>query len=461
MIDQTEHEDIYCDEELSGNAVVIRNELAWLLEVLHVRLALYFNHETKYNSIYDLQSPRLDGKDFPYARFVLKHSLDFHERLLLCLGMVPHIKPEILDILLSKNKDYDRRFSEFGGVLLEGHTGLIPTVETAVFLLAGDDLERKLHFQTVLGGDFILKKLGVIDPVPGKADMPINSPLWMVAGEYTGLLISGKPYQASFSAGFPAHQIHSQLQWEDLVVAKSTARSLQEIKDWIKHEKRIMKDYEMDKRLKPGYKSLFYGPPGTGKTMSAALLGKSTGRPVFRVDISMVVSKYIGETEKNLARVFDQAQKHDWILFFDEADSLFGKRTQVSSANDRYGNQEIGYLLQRIEDFDGIVLLATNLIDNIDEAFSRRFQSMIEFRMPGVEEKYKLWSQSFSKQVPLDNEIDLWQLAEKFDISGGLMMNVVRRCTLNAITQNKKNITYQNLELAIRIELQKEGILLS
>ncbi|MEM9687703.1 MAG: ATP-binding protein, partial [Bacteroidota bacterium] len=148
-------------------------------------------------------------------------------------------------------------------------------------------------------------------------------------------------------------------------------------------------------------------------------------------------------------------------LFFDEADSLFGKRTQVNSANDRFGNQEIGYLLQRIEDFPGVAILASNLKDNIDEAFTRRFQSMVEFRMPGVNERYKLWQQSFSEKLPLAPNIDLWAIAEQYELSGGLMMNVVRKATLRAITRQQATISKKELEDAIRQELHKEGILLN
>jgi len=128
---------------------------------------------------------------------------------------------------------------------------------------------------------------------------------------------------------------------------------VEEIKAWIEHRQTLMRDWGLEKQIKPGFRSLFYGPPGTGKTFTASLLGKSTGLDVYRIDLSLVVSKYIGETEKNLSTVFDQAERNDWILFFDEADALFGKRTQVSSSHDRYANQEVAYLLQRVEDFCG------------------------------------------------------------------------------------------------------------
>ncbi|MFD2563157.1 ATP-binding protein [Aquimarina rubra] len=445
----------------SSNARVLQAELAWLSLVLQTRLELHFQQETPYNSIEELTPPEIVGKEGSYANFIQEHKLNFAERLLLILALVPHIKPEAMDILLTKNKDYDRRYSEFGGLLLEGHLGLIPTAETAMFLLAGDDLEKRLQYHALVTQNFISVRQGMIGISQTKGNSPLLSSIWMIANEYVASIITGTPYQAVYSPDFPAQRLYTKLSWQDLIVSRSTARSLQEIRDWVTHGQTVLEALELGKRLKPGYKSLFYGLPGTGKSMAAALLGKSTGKQVYKIDLSMTVSKYIGETEKNLAKVFDQAQQHDWILFFDEADSLFGQRTQVSSANDRYGNQEIGYLLQRIEDFPGVVILASNLKDNIDEAFTRRFQSMIEFKMPGAEERYQLWQQSFAEKLPLDAKADLWNIAESYEISGGLMMNVIRKCTLQAITNGEATITQQSLEMAIRQELQKEGVILS
>ncbi len=444
-----------------ANAEVLAAELSWLIIVLQTRLELHFNQETPYQSIQELTPPNITDKEGVYAAFIEKHKLKVVERLLLILALVPHIKPELLDILFTKNKDYDRRYCEFGGLLLEGHLGLIPTAETAMFLIAGDDLQKRLQYHTLITQDFVAIRKGIISLSRTKGNSPLLSSIWMIANEYVEYLVTGKPYQAVYSPDFPAQRIDTKLSWEDLIVSRSTTHSLQEIRDWVTYGHTVLEELELGKRLKPGYKSLFFGPPGTGKSMAAALLGKSTDRQVYRIDLSMTVSKYIGETEKNLAKVFDQAQQHDWILFFDEADSLFGQRTQVSSANDRYGNQEIGYLLQRIEDFPGVVILASNFKDNIDDAFTRRFQSMIEFTMPGVEERYQLWKQSFAKKLPLDENSDLWHIAENYEISGGLMMNVVRKCTLQAVTNNEKTITQQSLETAIRQELQKEGIILN
>jgi len=174
----------------------------------------------------------------------------------------------------------------------------------------------------------------------------------------------------------------------------------------------------MKSRIKPGFRVLFSGPPGTGKTLTASLLGKYTKCDVFRIDLSLVVSKYIGETEKNLSKLFDRAENEDWILFFDEADALFGKRTGVRDAHDKYANQEVSYLLQRIESHSGLVILATNMKNNIDSAFTRRFNSIIEFEILSTPERLILWGNNIPKNIKLDKDVNLEELSRKFEVNG-------------------------------------------
>src|SRR4030095_7939978 len=140
---------------------------------------------------------------------------------------------------------------------------------------------------------------------------------------------------------------------------------------------------------------LFIGAPGTGKKIAASLIGQQLSKEVYKIDLSMVVSKYIGETEKNLELLFARAEDKGWILFFDEADALFGKRTNVRDAHDKYANQEVSYLLQRIEDYNGLIILATNMKNNIDDAFMRRFNSILKFPFPDANERYLIWKKSF------------------------------------------------------------------
>ena len=228
-----------------------------------------------------------------------------------------------------------------------------------------------------------------------------------------------------------------------------------ELQTWLTHKDTLMKSWGLSKRLKPGYRALFHGPPGTGKTLTVSLLGKNLGMDVYRVDLSMIVSKYIGETEKNLSRIFDSAAHQNWILFFDEADALFGKRTQANSSNDRHANQQTSYLLQRIEDFPGFIILASNLKANMDEAFSRRFQSTISFQIPSAKERLILWQKAFSNTCVLCTKIDLQKIAEMYALAGGSIINVLRYCALAAIQRNDTVVNQQELLEGIRREFKK------
>ena len=213
----------------------------------------------------------------------------------------------------------------------------------------------------------------------------------------------------------------------------------------------------MRKKLNPGYRALFFGPPGTGKTLCANLLGKEFRKYVFRVDLSSLVSKYIGETEKNLARLFDEAEYKNWILFFDEADALFGKRTQVKDAHDRYANQEVSYLMQRIETFEGLVILASNLKANIDEAFARRFQSIVYFPYPSPDEQILIWKKAFPRKLKPATETDLHTVSQRYKLSGANIMNIVQYCCLAAMEQKQNEISMGLLTQGIQRELSKEG----
>lgn len=198
-------------------------------------------------------------------------------------------------------------------------------------------------------------------------------------------------------------------------------------------------------------------PPGTGKTLTATLLGKYTGRDVFRIDLSRVVSKYIGETEKNLARLFDKAQNKNWILFFDEADALFGKRTEIRDAHDKYANQEVAYLLQRIESYSGLVILATNQRGNIDDAFARRFQSMVHFPMPRPLERQGIWEKAFPPQIGIAKDIEWQEIAERYELTGAGIMNVAQYCIIEALADGSSLVDLKRLHAAVLREYIKEG----
>jgi SpoVK/Ycf46/Vps4 family AAA+-type ATPase len=240
-----------------------------------------------------------------------------------------------------------------------------------------------------------------------------------------------------------ARLLKSQLEWEDLILPGETMEQVEELHLRIRQNVPI-----------PGYRVLFYGPPGTGKTLTASLLGKHTGRAVYRIDLSMVVSRFIGETEKNLAILFDRAENKDWILFFDEADALFGKRTSVKDAHDKYANQEVSYLLQRIENFDGLLIMASNIESIIDDYFLRRFRSRIYFPVPKYDERLKLWKKAFPDKVKLDDEIDLSVIARQFELTGSNIVNIAHYVCLKNIHRCSNKISASMLLTGIEKELR-------
>ena len=191
--------------------------------------------------------------------------------------------------------------------------------------------------------------------------------------------------------------------------------------------------------------------------MTAALLGKYTNKYVYRIDLSMIVSKYIGETEKNLSNIFDKAENKSWILFFDEADALFGKRTNINDSHDRYANQEISFLLQRIENYNGLVVLSTNLKRNIDEAFTRRFQSIIHFPSPKFDERLQIWLNTFSPHTRLADDINMQDIASRYDLTGGSIVNIVQYASLMAMQRGGNTIELKDLMDGIGKEYQKAG----
>jgi len=440
-----------------ANAATLEREVAWLSEVLEARIAHYFEQSPEPSPTERIKPPDVSGDPSDYARLVRRYDMSFEERVVLLLALLPHIRPQALDLLFIRNKNLDRGFAEFGGRKGDAHGGFLPTLETAAFVLSGHDLEKRFDIIGLFDRDhFFIKDRILVVEHPGTAE-PFFSAALSVSSETLNLVTTGVRHRPDYSIRFPAKLVTTELDWTDLVVEPLVLEEITRLKTWLEHADTIMNEWGLRRSLKAGYRSLFYGPPGTGKTLTATLIGASVGADVYRIDLSMVVSKYIGETEKNLANVFDQAENKNWILFFDEADALFGKRTQATTSNDRHANQEVSYLLQRVEDFPGLVILATNLKANIDEAFARRFQSVIFFPMPDAELRLKLWQGMVGSGCRLDDDVDLARLAEAYELSGGAITNVVRYGAINALHSGRDSIRMQDLVEGIRKELRKEG----
>ncbi len=439
-----------------ANAGVIARELEWLDDVIVQRFSEHAAGAAAPGLV--APPPDLAGAAGPYAQLVRDLSLGWAERLVLALALAPHLAPEKLDPFMIQNQSLGRRFTEFGGVQGQVHGGLLPTVQTALFLLAGTGGPRRF-LRTGPGFDdhpLILK--GILAIEHRHPEEPPQSGVLRATASGLHRLMLGPGHMPKPGPDFPASLVTTPLDWADLILDEATLRQVETVGHWIEHGDTLMRDWGLARRLKPGYRCLFYGPPGTGKTLTASLLGKRHGLPVYRVDLSRLISKWIGETEKNLAALFDQAEDKGWILFFDEGEALFGRRTEAGSANDRAANQQVAYLLQRLEGHPGVAILATNQMAHLDEAFARRFQSAIRFPMPDAEARLRLWRESFQGHgFTLSPEVDFRALADRYELAGGAIINVLRHACLMAVRRHPPVVEAHDILDGIRQELYKSG----
>lgn len=429
-------------------------EFNFLKEIIEYRLDVYFNPD---NEIYKPKIPTVKKWSIQLPEDLKNRNLSTDEKTLLLLALVPHVDSGFLDSVIQNKLQSTGDFPQLGGIRGKNFRGFLPTGETALFLLAGTDFEQRKEMYKLFSSDhfFVKNHILWLDDAPNNE--PKMSGKLVLSSEYVELFLLGKASKPSFSMKFPAQVIETEMEWEDLVLNEETNQQIKELQTWITHGDTLLNEWGMSKKIKPGYRVLFHGPPGTGKTLTANLLGKYTGKDVYKIDLSMVVSKFIGETEKNLANLLAKAEKTENILFFDEADALFGKRTNVRDAHDKYANQEVSYLLQRIEGYKGLVILSSNLKSNIDEAFVRRFQSIIHFPLPKPSERLLIWQKAFPNIIKLDDDVDVLQLAQKYDLSGAEIMNIVQYACLCTLGNNNETIHLTDITNGIQREYQKGG----
>ncbi|MDT3740683.1 MAG: ATP-binding protein [Candidatus Kapabacteria bacterium] len=386
---------------------------------------------------------------------VLLRDTSHEEAVILLLTLVPHILPSFFDDIIKELHPEGGELPEFGGARAGSHRGILPTGETAQYILAKDDFPHRLAVQKYFSTEHWFFKENILLLEDVKEGEPIMSGRLILPKEIVHLLSFGEKSKPKFGVNFPAKEVTTSMEWSDLVVNETVHSQIKQIKLWIKHHNTLLVEWGMNKSVLPGYRTLFHGPSGTGKTLTATLLGNEFNRAVYRIDLSQVVSKYIGETEKNLEKIFNRAENKEWILLFDEADALFGKRTGTKSSNDRYANQEISYLLQRVESFSGLVILTSNFKNNIDDAFLRRFNSIIKFSKPTIEERIKLWTNFKPKNIDIDKEL-ITQLASSYELTGAQIVSVIMHASLSAIDAGENYLSKENLLDGIKAELAKE-----
>lgn len=386
--------------------------------------------------------------ELAYAKFLEEKRLTMYERIILGLGHCSQLIPRLFTRLQNEEQQNETSIDSFG-LQLNTTTNLMqPTLHTANWLCDMYDIETQFidehHF---LFADQMLTPLIYYPSM-------FNTPL-IFTKKAQHLFYGNIEYLPEYSKDFPAQLLKTALNKTDIIVSKTIENEINELIIGINQARVFEKDKHLEKWIRPGFRALFFGPPGTGKTLTATIIGKETNSPVYRIDLSSLISKYIGETQKNLAKIFDRGERNNWILFFDECDAILGSRSNVGTANERGANQEIAYLLQRIESYKGVILLATNLKDNIDEAFLRRFEMSIQFSMPDVTTRIVLWNTIFSGEYGIPNE---WvqKLATTYKLTGGSMINILRFVAMYK-EMSSKEIDLTVILEGIRREYHKMG----
>ena len=434
------------------NAITFKKEMSWVSDKIDQRLDSFFEKG-------DLEHKKILPPDIAedksiYADYITTYCREEEERFIIAMALATNFMPELFDRFLIKNKAIGKNFTEFGGNISDKSGNIfIPTLRTVAFILFGDNIANYFNLQFYFEDKHFFKTQNIVllnQEQNSLLDSKLN-----IGQEFLQKVTNGNEYKPNYSSNFPANLITTDLDWSDLVLENHIFDEIEIINTWLKNKHQIVENKLLSKKINKGFKCLFYGPPGTGKTLSATLLGKKNKLDVFRIDLSQVVSKYIGETEKNLASIFDIAENKNWILFFDEAESLFSKRTSVSDSKDKFANQETAYLLQRVENYNGLIILATNLKPNIDLAFSRRLHSVIHYAIPNSLQRKKLWVNALHGIADISDS-KIQKIAETYQISGGSIKNVIQFAWLKSKADNT-SIKIENLMIGIRRELTKDG----
>lgn len=379
---------------------------------------------------------------------------DSFEKIIISLGLLAYLQPNFLWQKFVGNNSQNNLWLTGGVVVNEK---FYPTIQTCFFLLELIEpvsINEKVNLLQLLKPGKRFYKL--ID-LNQEEDNQILITGFTLKKQIIEKLVYSRDYAPEYDIKFPAFKIDTQMTWDDLVLPYQSYESIEEIVNWAIYRDRMFAEFKVSRKIKKGYRALFYGPSGTGKTLTASLIGKKINREVYRIDLSRITSKYVGETEKNLEKVFSFAEDKDWILFFDEAEALFGKRTSTKSSNDKYANQQIAYLLQRIEDYPGIVILASNKKGEIDTAFMRRFQLFLEFKIPDSDQRLELWDKALSEDFVLGKDVDLREIAEKYTLTGGTLVNILRNLSVHALKNNSNEIKQKVITNLISKEFEKMG----
>lgn len=429
----------------------LNKEMKWLQSLIETRCKELFLEDEMVLNAYEIPSPPEFDNESPYAITVNSYSLTTIERVILALGIASAHYPSILKTFVQIEESSNAFAIEAGGEYNKVNRSFKPTFQTALFLLAGKDLTLWSRYSAQLINGSILLQNDIIynrssaEFIHGKIELDTA---------YLNYFLSGQKPQLDHGSYFPGRLYKSDLTMDDIILEDHVREQIKPIGHYIKAlENGFFKT--KGHSFKPGFIALFYGAPGTGKTMLAGILANTFGIDMYHVDLSQVVSKYIGETEKNLEVLFNRLQSKNCMLFFDEADALFGKRSDVKDAHDRYANQEVSYLLQRIEKFDGLTVLASNFENNMDDAFKRRIDVSVNVIRPTENTRKSLWEHYLPHNITFESDELLKHLAKEYSYTGANIRNIMKNITMALHERNETMITHSLLSTYLMIENEK------
>ncbi|MCU0437364.1 MAG: ATP-binding protein [Raineya sp.] len=436
----------------------IEKELYWLEKLILSRI---HNIDTEEKPPV-LSPPQLNQE--PYGIVVEDYCLSLPERICLALALAKSIKPEILAYFNVENEV----IKYMAGGFIKPHLNVfVPTIKTVLFLSAGDDyvlMQEHLAIlnprnRLILDQILIVNCLGIQRETEEKEDDWINYH-FRIPNTYLRYFLTGEEPRLDEDAGFPAYLATTSLNFEDITLSQTIREELEDLMKYMEVREKMLAFENVKGKVRENYIVVFSGMPGTGKSITAKTLGKKMNLPVYIVDLSRVVSKYIGETEKNLEKIFDRFTGKPCLLFFDEADALFGRRTEVKDARDRYANQETAYLLQKIEEFSGVAILATNIQDvenSLDKAFQRRIRRHIHFDFPLEDERKLLWEKALPSSFTYENGL-IERLAKDYQVNGASIYNIISDTLVEAVYQNTNTIKFELLERYIKIDYKRRRV---
>lgn len=432
----------------------VMSEIEWLRSSIQACLT-----ESSKEHLSEIRLPKLEKSH--YAKFIYQHKLTSADRVLLILALAYSTSFQLFPELIQSPED---RFAQQAKLKLSlyfnAHEGMhMPTVRTAAKILAGDNelalAEYLVYYE--LYSPLIREKIVTLTP-PTASHKNIPSMLISLDPAYEAHLSRGVEFRLDNVEDFHAKKLETNKKISDLILNDKTQVALMGLVDYLKVGEKTYKNASFAKRINKGFVTMFHGYPGTGKTYTATVIGNELDTPVYYVDTAGLISKYVGETSKNLKNIFDRLQGKNCILFFDEADAVFGKRTIVQDSKDRFGNQEISYLLQAIEKFDGVVILSSNFPDNIDMAFRRRIHLMVNFEPPEEEKRLKLWKHYFPEEGYQCEPANLLEkLAERYSLTGANIANLVKMACTEAVANGNNIVNEEIMDRHISSEYYKDG----